>query len=109
MLDARRRMTSTAFLCRVPAAARRKRERRGRPPREGRADAALAPGARALPTRRNRSIWRKRDGRSNRYIEPVARLIIALSVLLAIAGPCRAGPDAKQFFEKQSRQSGGGM
>jgi hypothetical protein len=37
------------------------------------------------------------------------RLLVLLSVLVAIARPATAGPDAKQFFEQQSRQSGGGM
>jgi len=37
------------------------------------------------------------------------RLLIALLVLVEIAPPATAGPDAKQFFEQQNRQSGGGM
>jgi TolA-binding protein len=37
------------------------------------------------------------------------RLLLVLSVLVGIASPATAGPDAKQFFEQQSRQSGGGM
>jgi hypothetical protein len=37
------------------------------------------------------------------------RLLIALLVLLEITPPATAGPDAKQFFEQQNRQSGGGM
>jgi hypothetical protein len=39
----------------------------------------------------------------------VMYLLIVLWVLVGIAPPATAGPDAKQFFEQQSRQSGGGM
>jgi hypothetical protein len=36
------------------------------------------------------------------------RLRLVLSVLVGIALPATARPDAKQFFELHSRQSGGG-
>ena len=42
-------------------------------------------------------------------MQMVMHLLIALSVVVGIAQPARAGPDAKQFFEEQSRQSGGGI
>ncbi|HSR81052.1 MAG TPA: hypothetical protein VLL28_09770 [Hyphomicrobiaceae bacterium] len=42
-------------------------------------------------------------------MQTARRLLIALLVLFGIALPATAGPDAKQFFQQQSRQSGGGM
>ena len=36
-------------------------------------------------------------------------LLIAVSAQVGMAAPATAGPDAKQIFEQQSRQSGGGM
>ncbi|HSR79877.1 MAG TPA: hypothetical protein VLL28_03785 [Hyphomicrobiaceae bacterium] len=42
-------------------------------------------------------------------MQTARRHLIAALVLVGIAAPATAGPDAKQFFEQQSRQSGGGM
>ncbi|HET6928332.1 MAG TPA: hypothetical protein VFI48_15885 [Hyphomicrobiaceae bacterium] len=42
-------------------------------------------------------------------MQTARRLLIALVVLMGMAPPATAGPDAKRFFEQQSRQSGGGM
>jgi hypothetical protein len=46
-------------------------------------------------------------------MKPLAKtvtcLLIAVSALVGMAAPAAADPDAKQFFEQQSRQSGGGM
>jgi hypothetical protein len=49
--------------------------------------------------------WNVRE----RAMKTAMRLLIFLSVLVAIARPATAGLDAKQVFEQQSRQSGGGM
>jgi hypothetical protein len=39
----------------------------------------------------------------------VTCLLFAVSAQVGMAAPATAGPDVKQFFEQDNRQSGGGM